>query len=557
MESPNPYQPHDVSMGMQPNFSQPPTNSPGSVDPASDIAPNRDTPDPGSPVARTIALIAVIVLVGAVMLVQQLSNVTPTASKEKVEVKAPSGFTPIEGQIYAYVKYWGFMESFAPTPNSGPNATPPGFVGNLDQGKTAIIDGIRTVQGNDLEEVRSAMAVAFVAGPEQGREDLTAVQKSLEAKKKKASQSADPAATEEFPGLENDINLALNVLDNGADSISAEENKSLVDRHGYFAKLLFVADKPMGSSERTALTEGGGKMIGLLVLLVVFLFLVAIAAITCFIIAMVRLGSGKIKPKFKAPLPGGSIFLESLAVFAAGFLTLKVGMDLFAGGTGGPGGAAAPSMIAGVLSMILQWGLLLTVFWPRLRGVPMSELSRRIGWTKGEGVMKEIGAGVFAYFATLPIFLLVVLVMLAVMFLSAAASGFGGGGGDPMQPPENPIFDAIGSGNPLILGMLFLLATMWAPFVEESLFRGGLFRHLRSRMGVLLAALLSTIAFGVMHNYPWMLLAPVMTLGFNFALMREWRGSLIAPMFAHAMHNGTVLTIAYFAISTLSVPKVT
>ena len=38
---------------------------------------------------------------------------------------------------------------------------------------------------------------------------------------------------------------------------------------------------------------------------------------------------------------------------------------------------------------------------------------------------------------------------------------------------------------------------------------------------------------------PVLLLASV----FIFALMREWRGSLIAPMTAHALHNGTLLTL--------------
>jgi membrane protease YdiL (CAAX protease family) len=33
-------------------------------------------------------------------------------------------------------------------------------------------------------------------------------------------------------------------------------------------------------------------------------------------------------------------------------------------------------------------------------------------------------------------------------------------------------------------------------------------------------------------------------LGFGFAMMREWRGSLIAPMVAHFLHNATIMTFA-------------
>jgi membrane protease YdiL (CAAX protease family) len=51
-----------------------------------------------------------------------------------------------------------------------------------------------------------------------------------------------------------------------------------------------------------------------------------------------------------------------------------------------------------------------------------------------------------------------------------------------------------------------------------------------------------------------MLLGPVLALGFNFALMREWRDSLVGPIAAHALHNGTVLIIAIVAMNQMAVP---
>jgi membrane protease YdiL (CAAX protease family) len=39
-----------------------------------------------------------------------------------------------------------------------------------------------------------------------------------------------------------------------------------------------------------------------------------------------------------------------------------------------------------------------------------------------------------------------------------------------------------------------------------------------------------------------------MALGFGFALLREWRGSLIAPMTAHALNNGIVMTFLIVAL---------
>jgi membrane protease YdiL (CAAX protease family) len=56
-----------------------------------------------------------------------------------------------------------------------------------------------------------------------------------------------------------------------------------------------------------------------------------------------------------------------------------------------------------------------------------------------------------------------------------------------------------------------------------------------------LAGIVSAIAFGVMHGYPFLLLGPVMAIGLTFALMREWRDSIIGPAFGHFLNNATVL----------------
>src|SRR5262249_55047663 len=113
------------------------------------------------------------------------------------------------------------------------------------------------------------------------------------------------------------------------------------------------------------------------------------------------------------------------------------------------------------------------------------------------------------------------------------------------------IAELLGKGSTYALIMLYVLASVWAPIVEEAVFRGSLYRHLRSRMGVIAAALLSAVTFGFMHGYSAILLGPVICLGFVFALMREWRGSLIASMTAHCMHNATLLAIALLALSAL------
>jgi membrane protease YdiL (CAAX protease family) len=153
---------------------------------------------------------------------------------------------------------------------------------------------------------------------------------------------------------------------------------------------------------------------------------------------------------------------------------------------------------------------------------------------------------VYGYLSGLPLLIGAMIVSIVLFFIwsAAKAAASGGGAGGPPAPPENPVAELVGGAGTLQLVLLFLLATVWAPLVEETVFRGALFRHLRSRLPLMLAAPVSAVFFGIMHNYPVFLLLPVMTLGFTFALMREWRDSLIGPMVAHSLHNATILAFA-------------
>ncbi len=66
---------------------------------------------------------------------------------------------------------------------------------------------------------------------------------------------------------------------------------------------------------------------------------------------------------------------------------------------------------------------------------------------------------------------------------------------------------------------------------------------MRRRLPVIPAALIVGFIFAIIHPQGFAGVPVLAALGFNFCLLREWRGSIIAPMFAHAMHNG-VATVA-------------
>jgi uncharacterized protein len=91
-----------------------------------------------------------------------------------------------------------------------------------------------------------------------------------------------------------------------------------------------------------------------------------------------------------------------------------------------------------------------------------------------------------------------------------------------------------------------LLVIVVAPAAEEFFFRGFFYRALRTRMGVLLAALLDGVLFGGIHyeGPKTAVLLPVLAmLGFVFCLVYERTGTLFATIGLHALNN----TIAYGA----------
>lgn len=100
----------------------------------------------------------------------------------------------------------------------------------------------------------------------------------------------------------------------------------------------------------------------------------------------------------------------------------------------------------------------------------------------------------------------------------------------------------------LIVAGVMVIAV--APVVEEIFFRGFFYRALRSRLGVLAAALLDGLVFGVIHfNFEGadglLLLPPLALLGVIYCLVYERTGSLFAVIGMHALNN----TLAYAALA--------
>lgn len=90
--------------------------------------------------------------------------------------------------------------------------------------------------------------------------------------------------------------------------------------------------------------------------------------------------------------------------------------------------------------------------------------------------------------------------------------------------------------------VLFLLATVTAPVVEELIFRAGLFRYLRTRVPRWAALTLPALFFAGLH-VDWKTLSglssflPLLVLAIIFSLAYERTGRIGVTMIAHALFN--------------------
>ncbi len=152
--------------------------------------------------------------------------------------------------------------------------------------------------------------------------------------------------------------------------------------------------------------------------------------------------------------------------------------------------------------------------WMRVRGSRKSDVVRDWGLGWGAGFWKECGVGALA--ATMVSCILVL-----------AQKAFVGVATDVSWIRTLVWLD-------LPLGLL------WAPVVEEALFRGALYRELRRSCRWWVAALANALLFAAWHGYDPINLVSYLIFGFTACALREWRDSVVAPMMMHFCMNAVV-----------------
>ncbi|HVZ63370.1 MAG TPA: CPBP family intramembrane glutamic endopeptidase [Lacunisphaera sp.] len=109
--------------------------------------------------------------------------------------------------------------------------------------------------------------------------------------------------------------------------------------------------------------------------------------------------------------------------------------------------------------------------------------------------------------------------------------------------PQDLIAIFANAKSPWVVTALLLIACALAPVYEEMLFRAGLYRFCRQKLGRPWALVLSGCLFGALHQN-LASFVPLALFGMCLALAYEATGAILVPIVAHALFNlNTVLIV--------------
>ncbi len=484
-----------------------------STDPTQDFGgPPRDA---GSRGAAILSWIAIAALIGVVLMLHRVAPAPPPVAA--VAVEPPTPMITLMGRYAVGAKS---MMPAADADTLAPLAT---------QMQTIA-------EGYPEDRLRAAIVTGELKGPEAALAALDEIEEEhplVLTPPDAADAPADPDAPLPISAdLQSDIDLVRAIFRGDVVERDPAAHTGFVERHQFFAETALSQGQPDSAPLRAAVVARAQRTTAVMLVGVGTLFCIGIAGFVVGILAVAWLAKGRIRAAYAPPAPGGSVYIEAFALFLFIFLAINIVAMVLEKATGQD------------FTPLLIWLVPLAAFYPLLRGVPWSQHKYAIGWHTGRGVFREIGAAVVGYLAGIPIVAAGIGLTFLLMQLSALLSP-----GEPSAPPSHPIMDKIGTGGALGVLSVFLLASVWAPLTEESLFRGALYHHLRGRWRPFFGALFVGLIFAVVHPQGFVAIPALASLGFVFCLMREWRGSLIAPMLSHGVHNGAIMAALYLALS--------
>lgn len=370
---------------------------------------------------------------------------------------------------------------------------------------------------SDATRTQYAGQMSDMAKTQQDRLLIATVLAELRGKDAVTQYINDTDNTLLTDGLKRAKQHLLKVYQSDNVSLSSAERDELKQELGWCGKLALTWQMKESEPARAEVLQDAHRTAATLVgAFVVIIGLLGIGLILG-ILALIFSLTGVIHSSYVPGPPPASAYVEGFALF----LALYVGVSF-----------AKPLLekmgVAGLI--IMQVAIFSCALWPLVRGVRFSDFRMAAGWHMGKGLFTEIGCGLVGYLSGLPIVALGALTTFILVKVTHA---------------EQPIHPIAGEANGGFWNavMLYVAAAVLAPVMEETLFRGLLYHHTRTKLPWALAAVIVGIIFASIHPQGWAAIPVLGSIGFVLAMIREWRGSLIASVTAHAFNNGMMVTM--------------
>ncbi len=245
-------------------------------------------------------------------------------------------------------------------------------------------------------------------------------------------------------------------------------------------------------------------------------------------------GTGGLRPPKMLSMPAWTFERADASALRAGiylFVYFVIAQGVVAGGLFALSKAQGVDLDLGILMITAQ--IVGVIF---LVGISKLKIFGGFGdiraMLKGEDSMfKMMGAGFLAYLANFPIFLGLTLISNFVL--------------KGLPTPSHALAEELGkSSSGMTVFLLGISAAVFAPIIEEIVFRGWVFGGLlRRTQKVWLSIVITGLSFAVIHPQGPILYLALGAIGGMGAFLTYRTGSLIPAMTMHALHNATILMI--------------
>ncbi len=471
---------------------------------------------------RGFAAVAWLVIVLAVLIVMVM-NMLPVPETEAAADDA--GVTMMEFQAKSIVG----VDRFGSSPSSYAQAS----VLNL---------------GSVPQRLRFVVLAAQLAGTEKAMEVLDELESHIESPPRGDPPKLTPEQLELLAILRELYEPRDTPIEDRIAALNGDETALIADQLGWFGELLLTSGLPNDQPPRSDTLAPATRVIIVLIVVGIGALLAGFGGFIGLIVMLVLALTGRLRARMGSAQSHHGIYAETFAIWLVGFFIAQVIAALALDKLG----AAALTL---PVTVVLFFASLLVLAWPVFRGIPFRQVRRDIGWTLGDTPPLEAVLGVAGYAMALPLLALGLAMVILIMGVLTAA-------GPPLDTfaptgaPMHPIALEIASGGIMIKLMILTLAAVAAPIVEETMFRGVLYRHLRDAsraMGLLgsivVSAIVNSFIFAAIHPQGLIAVPALMALAIAFSLMREWRGTVIPCMLMHGISNALLIGLFMLAMS--------